>query len=155
MTRIFFFPHSYHLLYPSLIPGIVHVNKRLSEIKAQLERGEEVKGGLLTHMLITREMSVEEIYANVTEMLLAGVDTVRVCLCFDKHCAEKGSMYVKSCRCVCLHLCVCVSVRVSVEFQRLCFWRHVHACEAVPASGQSSVSGGLQFPTDKLVLTQI
>ncbi|XP_039866652.1 cytochrome P450 27C1 [Simochromis diagramma] len=55
--------------------SIVHVNKRLSEIKAQLERGEEVKGGLLTHMLITREMSVEEIYANVTEMLLAGVDT--------------------------------------------------------------------------------
>lgn len=104
----FFFSHSYHLLYPSLIPGIVHVNKRLSEIKAQLERGEEVKGGLLTHMLITREMSVEEIYANVTEMLLAGVDTVRVCLCCDKHCAEKGSMYVKSCTCVCLHLCVCV-----------------------------------------------
>lgn len=108
MTRIFFFPHSYHLLYPSLIPGIVHVNKRLSEIKAQLERGEEVKGGLLTHMLITREMSVEEIYANVTEMLLAGVDTVRVCLCCDKHCAEKGSMYVKSCRCVCVCICVCV-----------------------------------------------
>lgn len=67
-----------------------------------------MKGGLLTHMLITREMSVEEIYANVTEMLLAGVDTVRVCLCCDKHCAEKGSMYVKSCTCVCLHLCVCV-----------------------------------------------
>lgn len=54
-----------------------------------------MKGGLLTHMLVTREMSVEEIYANVTEMLLAGVDTVRVRLCCDEHCAEKGSMYVK------------------------------------------------------------
>ncbi|XP_044058951.1 cytochrome P450 27C1-like isoform X1 [Siniperca chuatsi] len=53
----------------------IHVDKRLTEIKAQLERGEEVKGGLLTHMLITKEMSIEEIYANVTEMLLAGVDT--------------------------------------------------------------------------------
>ncbi|XP_034733576.1 cytochrome P450 27C1-like [Etheostoma cragini] len=53
----------------------IHVDKRLTEIKAQLERGEEVKGGLLTHMLITKEMSTEEIYANFTEMLLAGVDT--------------------------------------------------------------------------------
>ncbi|XP_036951880.1 cytochrome P450 27C1 [Acanthopagrus latus] len=53
----------------------IHVDKRLAEIKSQLERGEEVQGGLLTHMLVTREMSVEEIYANVTEMLLAGVDT--------------------------------------------------------------------------------
>ncbi|XP_028435657.1 cytochrome P450 27C1 [Perca flavescens] len=53
----------------------IHVDKRLAEIKAQLERGEEVKGGLLTHMLITKELSTEEIYANFTEMLLAGVDT--------------------------------------------------------------------------------
>ncbi|XP_071771122.2 cytochrome P450 27C1 [Centroberyx gerrardi] len=53
----------------------IHVDKRLGEIKAQLERGEEVKGGLLTHMLVTKEMNLEEIYANMTEMLLAGVDT--------------------------------------------------------------------------------
>ncbi|XP_035019865.2 cytochrome P450 27C1 [Hippoglossus stenolepis] len=53
----------------------IHVDKRLQDIEAQLERGEEVKGGLLTHMLVTREMNIEEIYANVTEMLLAGVDT--------------------------------------------------------------------------------
>jgi len=45
-----------------------------------------VKGGLLTHMLITKEMSLEEIYANVTEMLLAGVDTVCVC---RRICAER------------------------------------------------------------------
>ncbi|XP_033839535.1 cytochrome P450 27C1 [Periophthalmus magnuspinnatus] len=53
----------------------IHVSKRLSQIKAQLERGEEVKGGMLTHLLVTKEMTMEEIYANVTEMLLAGVDT--------------------------------------------------------------------------------
>ncbi|KAL6112905.1 cyp27c1 [Pungitius sinensis] len=53
----------------------LHVNKRLAEIKSQLERGEEVKGGLLTHLLVTKEMTMEEIYANLTEMLLAGVDT--------------------------------------------------------------------------------
>ncbi|XP_026175865.1 cytochrome P450 27C1 [Mastacembelus armatus] len=55
--------------------SLIHVDKRFSDIKEQLERGEEVKGGLLTHLLITKEMSIEEIYANVTEMLLAGVDT--------------------------------------------------------------------------------
>ncbi|XP_069553915.1 cytochrome P450 27C1 [Brachyistius frenatus] len=53
----------------------IHVDNRFAEIKAQLQRGEEVKGGLLTNMLVTREMNMEEIYANVTEMLLAGVDT--------------------------------------------------------------------------------
>ncbi|TRY74208.1 hypothetical protein DNTS_002854 [Danionella cerebrum] len=53
----------------------IHVNKRLSDIKEKVERGEEVKGGLLTHMLVTKEMNLEEIYANMTEMLLAGVDT--------------------------------------------------------------------------------
>ncbi|XP_062237178.1 cytochrome P450 27C1 [Platichthys flesus] len=53
----------------------IHVDKRLQDIEAKLERGEEVKGGLLTHMLVTKEMNIEEIYANVTEMLLAGVDT--------------------------------------------------------------------------------
>ncbi|XP_054626700.1 cytochrome P450 27C1 isoform X2 [Dunckerocampus dactyliophorus] len=55
--------------------SIIHINKRLAEIKAQVEQREEVKGGLLTHMLVTMEMSMEEIYANATEMLLAGVDT--------------------------------------------------------------------------------
>ncbi|XP_029947141.1 cytochrome P450 27C1 [Salarias fasciatus] len=55
--------------------SLIHVDKRLTDIKAQLERGEEVKGGLLTHLLTTKDMSMEEIYANVTEMLLAGVDT--------------------------------------------------------------------------------
>ncbi|KAL1021652.1 hypothetical protein UPYG_G00016160 [Umbra pygmaea] len=53
----------------------VHVDKRLAEIKDQVARGEAVKGGLLTHMLVTQEMNLEEIYANMTEMLLAGVDT--------------------------------------------------------------------------------
>ncbi|XP_018621591.1 cytochrome P450 27C1-like isoform X2 [Scleropages formosus] len=53
----------------------IHVDKKLAEIKKRVAAGKEVKGGLLTHMLVTREMSLEEIYANMTEMLLAGVDT--------------------------------------------------------------------------------
>ena len=44
--------------------------------------GEEVTGGLLTHMLVTMEMSLEEIYANATVMLLAGIKAgVFVCVC--------------------------------------------------------------------------
>lgn len=58
--------------------GQIHVDRKLSEIKRKMERGEEIKEGLLTRMLVTREMNVEEIYANMTEMLLAGVDTVRI-----------------------------------------------------------------------------
>lgn len=61
----------------SLILGCVHVDKRLKEIELQLQHGEKVTGGLLTYLLVSKEMNIEEIYANVTEMLLAGVDTVR------------------------------------------------------------------------------
>lgn len=45
-------------------------------MESQLQRGEKVTGGLLTYLLVNKEMSIEEIYANMTEMLLAGVDTV-------------------------------------------------------------------------------
>lgn len=58
--------------------GQIHIDRKLGEIKQKVERREEVKGGLLTHLLVTKEMNLEEIYANMTEMLLAGVDTVRL-----------------------------------------------------------------------------
>lgn len=35
-----------------------------------------MNGGLLTYLLVSKELTLEEIYANMTEMLLAGVDTV-------------------------------------------------------------------------------
>ncbi|XP_066543341.1 cytochrome P450 27C1 isoform X2 [Amia ocellicauda] len=53
----------------------IHVDRKLSEIKADIEAGKEVNGGLLTQLLVSKDMTVEEIYANMTEMLLAGVDT--------------------------------------------------------------------------------
>ncbi|XP_041849078.1 cytochrome P450 27C1 [Melanotaenia boesemani] len=65
--------------------SIIHIDKRFTEIKAQLQRGEEVKGGVLTHLLITKEMSLEEIYASVTEMLLAGVDTTSFTLSWTSY----------------------------------------------------------------------
>ncbi|XP_062383345.1 cytochrome P450 27C1 isoform X2 [Sardina pilchardus] len=53
----------------------MHVDKKLAQIRNTVARGEPIKGGLLTHMLVTMEMNKEEIIANMTEMLLAGVDT--------------------------------------------------------------------------------
>ncbi|KAK6484884.1 cytochrome P450 27C1 isoform X1 [Huso huso] len=63
----------------------IHVDKKLSEIQAQLDAGEEVEGGLLTHLLVSKEMTVEEIYANMTEMLLAGVDTTSFTLSWSSY----------------------------------------------------------------------
>lgn len=65
------------MLFGFVCLGQIHIDRKLAELKKKLDKGEEVKGGLLTHMLITKEMNLEEIYANMTEMLLAGVDTVR------------------------------------------------------------------------------
>ncbi|RMC18684.1 hypothetical protein DUI87_04580 [Hirundo rustica rustica] len=56
-------------------PGQIHVDNKLKAIQSQLDQGEGVHGGLLTHLLVSKELTLEEIYANMTEMLLAGVDT--------------------------------------------------------------------------------
>ncbi|XP_043750701.1 cytochrome P450 27C1 isoform X2 [Cervus elaphus] len=53
----------------------IHVDNKLRDIRCQMERGERVRGGLLTYLFLSRELTLEEIYANMTEMLLAGVDT--------------------------------------------------------------------------------
>ncbi|KAM8933776.1 cytochrome P450 27C1 [Pelodytes ibericus] len=53
----------------------IQVDNRLRKIESSLDAGEEVQGGLLTSLLISKELSLEELYANMTEMLLAGVDT--------------------------------------------------------------------------------
>ncbi|GCB84884.1 hypothetical protein scyTo_0025503 [Scyliorhinus torazame] len=50
----------------------------MSRIQRQLEEEGEVQGGLLTSLLLNQEMTLEEVYANMTEMLLAGVDTVNL-----------------------------------------------------------------------------
>ncbi|MCI4375851.1 hypothetical protein PGIGA_G00114330 [Pangasianodon gigas] len=70
----------------------IHIDRKLAEIKQNLERGEEVKGGLLTHMLVTKEMNLEEIYANMTEMLLAGVDTTSFTLSWSTYLLAKHPM---------------------------------------------------------------
>ena len=44
------------------------------EEKAQLEQS--VEGAYLTHLLLSDQMTVTEILGSITELLLAGVDTV-------------------------------------------------------------------------------
>ncbi|XP_008572573.1 PREDICTED: cytochrome P450 27C1 [Galeopterus variegatus] len=53
----------------------IHVDNKLRDIQCQVDRGERVSGGLLTYLFLSQALTLEEIYANVTEMLLAGVDT--------------------------------------------------------------------------------
>ncbi|XP_038646036.1 cytochrome P450 27C1 isoform X2 [Scyliorhinus canicula] len=59
----------------------IHIDRKMSQIQRQLEEEGEVQGGLLTCLLLNQEMTLEEVYANMTEMLLAGVDTTQLALC--------------------------------------------------------------------------
>uniref|UniRef100_A0A8B9GBS9 Cytochrome P450 27C1 n=1 Tax=Amazona collaria TaxID=241587 RepID=A0A8B9GBS9_9PSIT len=67
----------------------IHVDNKLKAIQSQLDRGEEVNGGLLTHLLVSKELTLEEIYANMTEMLLAGVDTTSFTLSWATYMLAK------------------------------------------------------------------
>uniref|UniRef100_A0A8D0C006 Cytochrome P450 family 27 subfamily C member 1 n=1 Tax=Salvator merianae TaxID=96440 RepID=A0A8D0C006_SALMN len=67
----------------------IHVDNRVNYIKSCLDKGEEVDGGLLTILLKSKELTIEEIYANMTEMLLAGVDTTSFTLSWATYLLAK------------------------------------------------------------------
>ncbi|XP_061468962.1 cytochrome P450 27C1 isoform X3 [Rhineura floridana] len=67
----------------------IHVDNKLYDIKSLLDQGKEVNGGLLTTLLNNKELTVEEIYANMTEMLLAGVDTTSFTLSWATYLLAK------------------------------------------------------------------
>ncbi|NP_001090067.1 uncharacterized protein LOC735141 [Xenopus laevis] len=68
----------------------LHVDHRLRQIESQLDKGEQVQGGVLTHLLLSKELDLEEIYANMTEMLLAGVDTTSFTLSWATYLLAKN-----------------------------------------------------------------
>ena len=54
-----------------------HIDERLQKDVANMARGEKVEGNYLTYYLTQAGLPMKTVYSNVTELLLAGVDTVR------------------------------------------------------------------------------
>ncbi|KAJ6665583.1 hypothetical protein lerEdw1_003426 [Lerista edwardsae] len=77
------------LFFKYSMEGQIHVDNKLKDIKSLLDQGKEVDGGLLTILLKSKELTVEEIYANMTEMLLAGVDTTSFTLSWATYLLAK------------------------------------------------------------------
>lgn len=55
-----------------------HIDQRLTAEADKVARGEKVEGHYLTYFLSQTGLPMKTVYSNVTELLLAGVDTVRV-----------------------------------------------------------------------------
>ncbi|XP_021465760.1 25-hydroxyvitamin D-1 alpha hydroxylase, mitochondrial [Oncorhynchus mykiss] len=53
-----------------------HIDQRLMEEAEKVARGEEVEGRYLTYFLTRTGLPMKTVYSNVTELLLAGVDTI-------------------------------------------------------------------------------
>lgn len=54
-----------------------HIDQRLMAEADKVARGEKVEGRYLTYFLSQQGLPMKTVYSNVTELLLAGVDTVR------------------------------------------------------------------------------
>lgn len=52
------------------------VQKKMAEIQEKVKQGLPIDGEYLTHLLISEQMSPTEVLGSITELLLAGVDTV-------------------------------------------------------------------------------
>ncbi|MEQ2260495.1 hypothetical protein XENORESO_019443 [Xenotaenia resolanae] len=51
------------------------IDKKMEEIQQRVENNQTVEGEYLTYLLSNTKMSTKDVYASVTELLLAGVDT--------------------------------------------------------------------------------
>lgn len=47
-------------------------------IQQRVDNNQEVEGEYLTYLLSNTQMSTKDVYGSITELLLAGVDTVNV-----------------------------------------------------------------------------
>lgn len=64
------------------------IDRRVAEIAVCVQSGEPVEGLYLSHLLSSDHMTRAEVYTCITELLLGGVDTVRL----DKVCS--GMLHV-------------------------------------------------------------
>lgn len=53
-----------------------HIDQRMTAEAEKISRGEKVQGRYLTYFLSQTGLPMKTVYSNVTELLLAGVDTV-------------------------------------------------------------------------------
>ncbi|XP_044142053.1 25-hydroxyvitamin D-1 alpha hydroxylase, mitochondrial [Bufo gargarizans] len=53
-----------------------HIDQRMADVAEKLSRGEKVEGKYLTYYLAQEKIPMKSVYGNVTELLLAGVDTI-------------------------------------------------------------------------------
>ena len=53
------------------------IDERLQTLKQQIESSEEVEESFLASILGDDKLSLEEVYANITELMTAAVDTVK------------------------------------------------------------------------------
>ncbi|XP_032424654.1 sterol 26-hydroxylase, mitochondrial-like isoform X2 [Xiphophorus hellerii] len=51
------------------------IDKKMEDIQQRLDNNQDVEGEYLTYLLSNTQMSSKDVYASVTELLLAGVDT--------------------------------------------------------------------------------
>ena len=54
-----------------------------------MDNTQDVEGEYLTHLLANTDMSLKDVYGSITELILAGVDTVNVTLRVSGTCGRK------------------------------------------------------------------
>lgn len=62
----------------ALISATRLIDRKMEFIQQRLDNNQTVEGEYLTYLLSNTQMSIKDVYGSVSELLLAGVDTVNV-----------------------------------------------------------------------------
>ncbi|XP_039612478.1 sterol 26-hydroxylase, mitochondrial [Polypterus senegalus] len=76
------------------------IDQKVMEIEEKTKKGEVVDGMYLTHLLVSRELSLSEVYSSLMELLLGGVDTTSNTLSWTlyhlaRDCAVQERLYLE------------------------------------------------------------